>query len=518
MNKLFVSFLLLSFFSSVQAQPYGPGPTFSLTAPYSVAGQDGSPQFSFDYSFGAVNHPAEKSSTTGQSPWIGCDGTDANVNCDILTKGTGSVFSANGSGVLNAHIDPGGVGGDFVCDQPGTGASASTANILICHLIGTVISQDSAGSLDLPANTLVNGQPIGSGSSASSILANSDWTFDNYNGFQNTVSSVGAYCADRWIRSGNGTGGFTCTDQVTLLPPAPVGNAERIAISSAYSNTANEFQDIENQISVKESANLQWGSSHAQSVVLDYWIYLGSSSCAVPFVLPVSINNNEGGSNFASYVSEATLPGVTIWYHIQQVIPGPTSGIWAPGVFLSVGLGAGSNFLAPANATWYYGTTSPYRATSASSQAIAQLGCIVYITGLHLRMGNIANMGYTPPAYATEYNRVASYMQTSFPVGVTPVQAYGINKTEFTFPATASGTGTNTSQFKQFSQPLLGNPVTERAYNPVNSNADCYDETISADAGTATITANTRGFTVSCPGASGTAIGDKLGINWLVSM
>lgn len=105
------------------------------------------------------------------------------------------------------------------------------------------------------------------------------------------------------------------------------------------------------------------------------------------------------------------------------------------------------------------------------------------------------------------------HFQKSFTYGSSPAQNAGVNTSETMFMAGKAGALAEFGYVLLRTQ-LRGAPNVT-LYNPAASNAQVRDETASADCSSAAIAnGNGNGFQVTATGASGTAVGNVLGVHW----
>ena len=208
-----------------------------------------------------------------------------------------------------------------------------------------------------------------------------------------SVSTSGIYVLDRWKNRANGGGVFTVQQSSTV--PAGFNNSSVYTVTTADSSIAAGdnywiIQDVEGY----NVADLQWGTSNAQTITISFWV-----RSSVTGTYNVGVTN--GTTYDRSYVTTYTINSANTYEYKTVTIAGDTTGTWGKtnsgGISLVFNLGAGSTYQATAN-TWSAGFL---QATSGSTNWIATNGATFYITGVQLEKGSTAtSFDYRP--YGTE--------------------------------------------------------------------------------------------------------------------
>ena len=166
-----------------------------------------------------------------------------------------------------------------------------------------------------------------------------------------------------------------------------------ITSSSAYSISSSDNFNIQQWIEGFNAADLQWGTSSAQTITLSFWVYS-------------SLTGTFGGalqnySSNRSYPFSYSIPVASTWTQISIVITGDTTGTWGKtnsgGIGVIFGLGVGSTYSGSAGA-W---AGSNYSSATGATSVVGTNGATFYLTGVQFEKGTQAtSFDYRP--YSTE--------------------------------------------------------------------------------------------------------------------
>lgn len=335
-----------------------------------------------------------------------------------------------------------------------------------------------------------------------SLLLNGDFRIDQaHEGAANATNPL----LDRWRASNNMGLAFTSTRTTSGPPGYP--NSDLLSITTGKTPTAAQTATMYQAIEGPSIGGLQWGTSSAVPVILDYCAKANNTG-----TYGLSLQNS---AQNMSYVIPVSITIANTWICTGTVVPGPTSGTWVSlagnvGVYVRADIGSGSNFQSPSQYAWesgQYYTMAGYTELSDTTGATLTLGYI------HLRPGPYDVPQYAMRPYGTELSLVQRYYQKSFSAGTAPAQNAGLaGATTMIAPLL---NGTEGAQ-ERFAVPMAAAP-TVTFYNPSATNANCRDTTGAADGGAATaVNTGTSGFMAECPnGSAGVpAVGDALAVQW----
>lgn len=276
-------------------------------------------------------------------------------------------------------------------------------------------------------------------------IINGDMRVDQRDGTA-TINATGVtYNVDRWLGRGESSEGvFTLAQDTTS--PANFTNSLKATVTTADSSIASgSSYRIQQMVEGYNIADLNWGTSDAQSVTLSFWV-----RSSVTGTLGGSVGNGDYNRfNPFSY----TISSANTWEYKTVTIAGDTSGTWvtnnALGLRLNFSLGAGADRLGTAG-TW---TSSIKEGATGQVHPIQTNGSTFYITGVQLETGTSAtpfeNLQYGQQLARCQryYQQYGSSGSTAIGAGMwfTTTQILGL----FTFPVimraaptiTTTGTG-----------------------------------------------------------------------------
>lgn len=142
------------------------------------------------------------------------------------------------------------------------------------------------------------------------------------------------------------------------------------------------------------------------------------------------------------------------------------------------------------------------------------IGQSIDIDSISLVPGNIP----TGPAPKTQQEHIAdcqTWYQKSFRFGVVPAQAIGLNTGPYSYPATTAGANNEFSCSYSFNTIMFNNSPNIIIYNPINANAQVYNNTFGGDCSLSHIAfGSNNAFTIGCTGNAGGSVGDGLIFHW----
>jgi hypothetical protein len=234
-------------------------------------------------------------------------------------------------------------------------------------------------------------------------IINGNMVIDQRNAGASVTPASGAftYTVDRWSGYASQASKYTVQQNASSVTrPAGFTNYLGVTSSSAYSVVSGDIFMLTQPIEGFNVADLNWGTSNAQTVTLSFWV---RSSLTGTFggVL-------QNGSANRSYPFTYTISSANTWEQKSVTIAGDTSGTWltnnGAGIYLCFGLGVGSTYSGSAGA---WSGSALYSATGATS-VVGTNGATFYITGVQLEKGSTAtSFDYRP--YGTELQLCQRY-------------------------------------------------------------------------------------------------------------
>ena len=228
-------------------------------------------------------------------------------------------------------------------------------------------------------------------------IINGDMRIDQRNAGA-SVSINGAFPVDRWSI---GKDGGTVAASRSTVAPAGFTNSLLFSVTTGYTPTSAQQNNIRQNIEGFNVADLGWGTASAQTVTMSFWV---RSSLTGTF--SGSLINS---AYDRSYVFTFSISAANTWEYKTVTITGDTSGTWltdnSTGIRLFFDMGSGSNYNAAAGA-WGAGEK---RNTSGAVQPIATTGATFYLTGVQLEAGTVAT-----PFERRDYGRELMMCQRYF--------------------------------------------------------------------------------------------------------
>ena len=236
-------------------------------------------------------------------------------------------------------------------------------------------------------------------------IINGDMRVDQRDGTA-TINGTGVtYNVDRWLGRGETSEGvFTLAQDTTS--PANFSNSLKATVTTdddASPMWGTSSYRIQQMVEGYNIADLNWGTSDAQSVTLSFWV-----RSSVTGTLGGSVANGDYNRfNPFSY----TISSANTWEYKTVTIAGDTSGTWVTnntlGLRLNFSLGAGADRLGTAG-TW---TSSIKEGATGQVHPIQTNGSTFYITGVQLEAGTTATP-FENLQYGQQYALCQRYYQT----------------------------------------------------------------------------------------------------------
>tara|TARA_R100000995_G_scaffold36735_1_gene16785 strand:- start:1165 stop:2313 length:1149 start_codon:yes stop_codon:yes gene_type:complete len=248
---------------------------------------------------------------------------------------------------------------------------------------GVAIEGDSSGILEFQSNGTTVMTVTSASQTALNKIINGDMRVDQRDGTATINATSVTYNVDRWLGRGVASAGvFTLAQDTTS--PANFTNSLKATVTTADSSIASgSSYRVQQMIEGNNIADLNWGTSDAQSVTLSFWV---RSSVTGTFGGSVA-NGDYDRFNVFSY----TISVADTWEYKTVTITGDTSGTWytntSIGIRLNFSLGAGSTLLASAG-SW---GSSAKEGVTGQTNVIATNSATFYVTGVQLQTGSGAS-------------------------------------------------------------------------------------------------------------------------------
>lgn len=298
---------------------------------------------------------------------------------------------------------------------------------------GVAIEGDSSGILEFQSNGTTVMTVTSASQTALNKIINGDMRVDQRDGTATINATSVTYNVDRWLGRGVASAGvFTLAQDTTS--PANFTNSLKATVTTADSSIASgSSYRIQQMVEGYNMADLNWGTSDAQSVTLSFWV---RSSVTGTFGGSVA-NGDFNRFNVFSY----TISVADTWEYKTVTITGDTSGTWPTDNSLSLrlnfSLGAGSTLLAAAG-SW---GASTKEGVTGQTNVIATNSATFYVTGVQLQTGsgasNFEYLQYSDQLqlcqrYYYQWNTTSANNFLMFAMGVGTTALYGDVK----FPTT----------------------------------------------------------------------------------
>jgi hypothetical protein len=234
-------------------------------------------------------------------------------------------------------------------------------------------------------------------------IINGGMVIDQRNAGASVTPTSTGYTIDRWQATVSQSSKLSVQQNAgSVTPPTGFTNYLGVTSLSSYSITSSDFFDVRQSIEGFNVADLNWGSSDAQTITLSFWV---RSSLTGTF--GGALKNSAGNR---SYPFTYTINSANTWEKETITIPGDTTGTWlktnGAGLIVQFGLGVGSTFTGTAGA---WAAENDLSSTGATS-VVGTNGATFYITGVQLEKGSTAtSFDYRP--YGTELALCQRYCQ-----------------------------------------------------------------------------------------------------------
>jgi hypothetical protein len=216
-------------------------------------------------------------------------------------------------------------------------------------------------------------------------IINGDMRIDQRNaGASITQTTANDFVVDRWSVTGSIASKFTAQRNAgSVTPPSGYTNYIGITSLSSYSVGAGDYFRIMQPIEGFNVSDFSFGTASALPVTLSFWVR-------------ASITGTYGGaisnaSQSRGYAFTYSVGSSNTWEKKTITVSGDTSETWSTdngvGIYLIIGLGAGSNFSATSG-SWL--TQNYINTATGATSVVGTNGATFYITGVQLEAGSTA--------------------------------------------------------------------------------------------------------------------------------
>ena len=346
---------------------------------------------------------------------------------------------------------------------------------------GLKLTSDTSGELELQSGGITQAKVTSSGLTDTSNnvitsqagknkIINGDMVIDQRNVGASVTPAAGTYTLDRYRAYQNATGKFTLQQSST----APVGFSNSVAITSTSAHTvaAGELFLFMQYIEGYNVADLEYGTSDAQTITISFWIRSSLTGTFGGALL--------NGLESRNYPFTYTISNADTWEKKSVTIAGDTTGTWEKtnglGLQVNFSMGMGSTYSGTAGA-WASG--AKFSATGATS-VVSTSGATWYMTGLQVEKGTTATP-FENLLYGQQLSLCQRYFIKSYNEGV----AIGSNTWEGTVAGRNYNPDSRTSHSVSMMFPvqMRANP-TLLAYSKAGTSGKAVAGSTSIDAST----------------------------------
>ena len=251
-------------------------------------------------------------------------------------------------------------------------ASSATTNAVL----------NTDGTITTGTNMTVTGTAVMSSPyTMRNKIINGAMVIDQRNAGASVTPTANTYLVDRW------TCGLAQSSKLSFqqstTAPSGFSNSLLCTSLSAYTVGAAEAFVVRQYIEGFNFADMQWGTTNAQTVTLSFWV---RSSLTGTF--GGSVKNSAADR---SYPFSYTISAANTFEYKTVVISGDTTGTWVgatngTGVIVAFSLGAGASASA-SSGSWASGN---YNSATGAQSVVGTNGATFYVTGVQLERGTIA--------------------------------------------------------------------------------------------------------------------------------
>ena len=335
------------------------------------------------------------------------------------------LLSDNGVSSGSAGIKTSGSNDGTLALQTTTAAGTAT----------TAVSIDTSQNVSLP-NSLSTINTFG----FKNRIINGAMLIDQRNaGASVNNTTTDAFSCDRFVFSGTSAAKFRVSQSFPGATLAGFAQALQMYSLAATSVAAGNYYYVAQRIEGFNTADLNWGTSSAQTVTLSFWVYSSLTGTFGGAITNAALDR--------SYPFSYTINAANTWEKKTITIAGDTTGTWVgatngTGMNVYFSMGTGSTYTGTANA-W---ATGLYLAPTGSTNFVSTNAATMYLTGVQLEKGSQATSFDFRP-YTTELQLCQRYCYKNLSGNFAGYQS-GTANLEATIPipvsmrATPSASGT----------------------------------------------------------------------------
>lgn len=318
----------------------------------------------------------------------------------------------------------------------------------------------------------------------------------------------GAYTLDRWrYDKSASTAVHTVSQDSTDVPTAVQAGTlfnYSLRLNLTTADTAIAAGDFVGLTQLIEGYN--YASIAQNTFTLSFWV-----KATLAGIYCVAFRNSGGDR---SYIAEYTINATNTWERKTiSVSASPSAGTWdyttGVGLRLNFTLAAGATFQTTAG-TWNVGN---FFATANQVNGVNTGATDFRVTGVQIEAGVTATP-FENKVFSSEVSLCQRYYEKSFSLATTPVQNAGVGTGEYGYTASLAGALTERAPSVPFKVTKRATP-TVTLFNPAVANAQVRDNNAGADCSASAVSiTGDNSFQISCTGAAGTAVGNRLLVHW----
>ncbi len=314
-----------------------------------------------------------------------------------------------------------------------------------------------------------------------------------------TSPATATYLADRW-RWANGTSGAVTITRSTDTPTVNSRYSLRLQVTTADGAIgAGEFAMISQFIEGYDLIPLA-----GKELRLDFWVKASTAG-----IFYVALQN---GGQTRSYCQQIIINQADTWERKGFTFTHDATGTWD----YANGIGLRLNMVLAAGATFHM--TGPgwldgaYLADANQTNFLGTLATTFQLAEVQLTVGN-QQRTFTPEPIAVQLKRCQRFYEKSFALETPPAQAAGIATSSLGYAVQNNGASRYLLTVNFSTRKRVTPTVT--FYNPVNTNANFYNQDRAADSAAAfLVTAGQTFYVVNNPQVAGDAVTHRCYINW----
>jgi len=447
---------------------------------------------------------------TGLPVSTGISGLGTGVATFLATPSSSNLASAvtgeTGSGALVFGTSPAIASPTLSGTATGTYTLGGTPSVTSATLTTCTVSADPVTALGVASKQYVDGTL---GAVTNPIINGNMEIWQRGTTFPST--GAGRYTADRWqdiIVAG--TSAYTINRSTNVPTVAQAGvlfnySYEVDVTTADVAVAAGDFVAFWQPI---EGYN--WRHFAQREFTLSFWVMSSKTGTH-----SVNFFKGGGGAN-KTFAGSYTVNAADTWeYKTITVTASPSAGTWdytnGTGLGVQWVLQAGSTYTQTAGV--WTDSASFYAAATGQVNVMDSTANFFRLTGVKMELGSSATALQFVPI-DVEIARCERYYEKNFPYGTTPAQNVGVSYTSW--PSLLAGAVAQDMPWISYKVSKRANSTpTVTLYNPSAANAQVRNVTDSADfTSTSVASSSDSGFFITATGTAGTAIGERLSINW----